>query len=95
MGGRYQTINDSSNKHLIATPEDYALIFESHKAGQKVYEDLIARFGRVPSNSEGIDRVLDQFEFSGRRKVIEFITLRINQANGAISDEDIEISVDG
>lgn len=71
----------------IATPDDYKLIFEDHKVGQRIFEDLIQRFGRVPAKSEGIDRVLDQFEYAGRRRVIEFITLRINQSNGVQDDE--------
>jgi len=64
------------------SPEDYKAIFEDHKTGAKILDELIARFGVLPSNSNGIDRVLNQFEYSGQRKVIEFIALRINQANG-------------
>lgn len=79
----------------IATPEDYAAIFEHHKTGQRVFEDLLQRFGRVPEKSEGIDRILDQFQYAGQRKVIEFIALKINQANGADTNEHPEISVDG
>ncbi len=74
-------------KPLDATPEDYQLIFEVHKTGQRIFEDLIQRFGRVPGKAEGIDRVLDQFEYAGQRKVIEYITLRINQANGVDNDD--------
>ncbi len=65
-----------------ATPKDYELIFEDNKTGQKIYDDLVARFGKIPDKSNGIDRVLDQFQYAGQRKVIEFITMRINQANG-------------
>lgn len=79
---------------MAATPDDYALIFEQHKVGQRVFEDLLQRFGRVPDKSAGIDRILDQFQYAGQRKVIEFITLRINQANGAETDEHPQVSVD-
>lgn len=72
------------------TPAEYAEIFQDHKVGQRIFEDLILRFGRVPAKSQGIDRVLDQFQYAGRREVIEFITLRINQSNG-VPDEDNSI----
>lgn len=81
------TENNSQQPPLLATPEDYSLIFESSRIGQKIYADLLARFGRIPSNSSGIDRILDQFQYAGQRKVIEFITLRINQANGVQENE--------
>lgn len=72
------------------TPEDYKAIFEDHRVGAQIFDELIQIFGRVPSPSEGIDRVLDQFEFAGRRRVIEFITAKINRANGVGDDEPIE-----
>lgn len=65
-----------------ATPEDYKLIFEDHRVGQKIFEDLLLRFGRLPAKEGGIDRVLNQFEYSGQRRVIDHIALRIDQANG-------------
>ena len=67
---------------IEVTPQEYALIFDTHRSGQKIYEDLINRFGRLPNHSRGIDRVLDQAEYNGRRAVLEFIATRINQANG-------------
>lgn len=66
----------------IATPSDYQLIFEEHKIGNKVYEDLVSRFARTGSRGEGLDKVINTFEAIGAMKVIEYITLRINQANG-------------
>lgn len=77
-----------------ATPEDYKLIFEDHRVGRLIYDDLINRFGAMPAKQGGLDRILDQFEYSGKRRVIEFITLRINQANGVKDDEMVEIPVD-
>lgn len=76
------------------TPEDYALIFESNKAGARILDELVVRFGAIPSKSNGIDRVLDQFQYAGQRRVIEFIVSRINQANGVNDDEIIPVDVD-
>lgn len=79
----------------LATPDDYALIFEQHTVGQKVLQDLIYRFGRTGSSNQGIDRVLDTFERQGSRKVLDHIVLKINQSNGVknYADDDIEVSV--
>jgi hypothetical protein len=73
----------------IATPEDYKLIFEDNKVGQKVFEDLLLRFGRLPAKEGGLDRVLNQFEYSGQRRVIDHIALRIDQANGVRTQGEI------
>lgn len=77
---------EDQQSELIATPDDYATIFSDNKVGQKIYEDLMKRFGAMRSKSTGIDRVLDQQEYWGARKILEFITLRINQANGVQDD---------
>lgn len=66
----------------IATPDDYRLIFEQNKVGQKIFEDLLSRFGRLPPKDGGLDRILNQFEYSGQRRVIDHIALRIDQSNG-------------
>ncbi len=73
-------------QQMTATAADYGLIFEDNPHGATIFEDLIQRSGRVPPSSGGIDRVLNQFEYAGQRKVIEFITLRINQSNGVKED---------
>jgi hypothetical protein len=81
-------VSDQGNKpHAIADPNDYHDVFEVHRAGQKIYEDLITRFGARPKNSSGIDRILDNAEYQGQRAVIEFITMRINQYHGVPDDE--------
>ena len=85
--------NESGDEQtLIASPQDYADIFETHRTGQKIYEDLVARFGMVRNQGDGIDRILNTFEYQGQRKVIEFITRRINQANG-VDDNDQSIEI--
>lgn len=73
------------------TPDEYALIFEDNKTGAKILDDLVKRFGRIPSRNNGIDRVLDQFEYAGQRKVIEYIVLKINQSHGVDRDSVIEV----
>ncbi|MDX1497051.1 MAG: hypothetical protein R3352_05820 [Salinisphaeraceae bacterium] len=78
-----------------ATPEDYALIFEQHRVGQKILDDLVARFGRRKgAGKDGISRVLDTFEYEGQRQVLDFICSRINEANGVDDNADIEASFD-
>jgi hypothetical protein len=72
-----------------ATPEDYKMIFEEHRVGQKVFEDLLLRFGSLPVKDGGIDRILNQFEYSGQRRVIDHIALRIDQANGVRTQGEI------
>lgn len=74
------------------TPEEFKLIFEDNRIGAKIFDELVLRFGRRPSKGSGIDRVLDQAEYNGRREVIEFITLRINQANG-VNDGDSSFEI--
>jgi len=78
-----------------ASPDDYKAIFEDHVLGQKIFEDLLLRFGALPPKEGGLDRVLNQFEYSGQRRVIDFIALRIDQANGLRSQgETIELKSD-
>lgn len=76
-------------KDQVATPEEYKQIFEDNRIGQKVFEDLILRFGSLPAKSGGIDRVLNHFEYSGQRRVIDHIALRIDQANGVRTQGEI------
>lgn len=78
-----------------ATPEDYALIFEQHRVGQKILDDLITRFARRGGNkTDGISRVLDTFEYQGQRNIIDFIALRIEQSNVGNNDEHTQVSID-
>lgn len=74
------------------TPDDYALIFETNKVGAAILEDLIQRFART-GNATGLDRICDTFEERGRRQVLDFIALRINQANG-VEPADSEVTTD-
>lgn len=80
----------------LATPEDFALVFESHRSGQKVLQYLIERYGSTRTRSSGIDRILDTMEKKGSREVLDHIILQINKANGEQdhADQDITVSVD-
>ena len=71
------------------TPQDYALIFDDHRIGAAILEDLILRFTK-PIKSTGIDRVLDSAVVQGRREVLDFILMRINQSNGVKDDENTD-----
>lgn len=64
------------------TPEDYKMVFEDHRVGAALLEDLTRRFARPAVVSGGIDAVLQTYQRDGMRRVIEFIISRINQANG-------------
>lgn len=64
------------------TPADYALIFEDHRVGAAIFEDLVQRFARGAVTSGGIDAVLQTYQHAGMRKVLDYITLRINQTHG-------------
>jgi len=68
------------------TPQDYADLFEVDRRGAHILEDLIQRFGRQPSKSSGIDRILDTHEFIGRRQILDFVVSQINRANGVQED---------
>lgn len=64
------------------TPADYKLIFEDNRVGSAVLEDLIQRFARDQVTTGGIDAVLRTYEHGGMRKVLDYITIQINRANG-------------
>ena len=73
-------------RKALATPDDYKAVFEDSKIGALVLEDLINKFGWIPSReTDGINRVLNQFEFAGSQKVLDSIAIQINIANGVIS----------
>jgi hypothetical protein len=79
----------------IATPDDYALIFEVNRTGQKVLDDLIKRFAnKQRKGNEGINRILDTFEYQGQRNVLDFIVNQINKANGVNDDSEINVELD-
>lgn len=72
------------------TPSDYALIFESHKVGAAVLEELIAKYGGNPYVKGGQEADRQTAFNAGKLEVINFILRRLNQANGVSDDEPIE-----
>lgn len=68
------------------TPQDYADLFEVDRRGQRILEDLIARFIRPPVTDGGIDAVLKTYERLGQRKPLDYIMNQINRANGVAAD---------
>lgn len=64
------------------SPSDYKLIFEDHRVGAALLEDLTQRFARPQVVKGGIDAVLETYERGGMRKVLEHIITQINRANG-------------
>lgn len=76
-----------ANAEQRPTPQDYADLFDVDKRGARILEDLVRRFYRPPSKSNGIDRILDAHEFIGRRQVLDFIANQISRANGVPEDQ--------
>lgn len=70
------------------TPADYKLIFEDHKVGAAILEQLIQIFARPAVVQGGIDAVLQTYHRDGSRRVMEHIAAQINRANGVdVNDE--------
>lgn len=74
----------------IVTPEMYAQVFGPGTAGEKVLEDLIAKFVRPPVYEGGIDGVRKSDARAGQRRPLDYIMLKINQAAGVASASDEE-----
>lgn len=67
----------------IATPEDYVATFESFKHGQKVIEDLVARFhDRSIYVAGGLEAQRETERRAAQKDVITFILRRIGQIKG-------------
>lgn len=71
-----------------APPEAYARVFENHAEGRLILEDLTARFGGGIYVKGGLEGDRQTCFNAGRRSVLDFILGRINQANGAETDEE-------
>lgn len=69
-------------------PEVYARVFENHAEGRMILEDLTARFGGGIYVKGGLEGDRQTCFNAGRRSVLDFILGRINQANGAETDEE-------
>jgi len=70
-------------------PQEYLELFETDRRGARILEDLIQRFVRPSVSKGGIDAVIQTYERGGQRKVIDFIAMQINRANGVqVNDEE-------
>lgn len=74
---------------LIATPEDYRQTFEGFRPGQKVLEDLVARFHDraiwMPGGAEGARETERR---AAQKEVVGFILRKIGQINEESGDAD-------
>jgi hypothetical protein len=71
----------------LASPEDYANLFESTPRGKLVFDSLIRRFNRPPCYEGGIDGIRKSDFRAGARAVIDFIVNQINRNNGVAEAE--------
>jgi hypothetical protein len=70
-----------------ADAEAYQRVFEGHREGALVLEDLIARFGGALFVKGGEEGRRETDYRLGRRSVLDFILAQINHANGAPPEE--------
>jgi hypothetical protein len=75
---------------MPVAPAEYALIFEDHKIGAAILEELIARFGGNPYVPGALEAQRETDYRAGRKAVVDFIVLRINQAAGHEAVTDLE-----
>lgn len=61
------------------TPDDYRLIFQDHRVGKKILEELEKRFRQPPVTDGGIDAVLKTYTRMGEANVIAFIQSMIER----------------
>lgn len=71
-------------------PTFYRDVFELDPRGAQVLEELIAIFGGNPYVKGGVEGARQTDFNAGRNAPIHYILNRINQANGATEDNEIE-----
>ncbi|WP_338615537.1 hypothetical protein [Pigmentiphaga sp. CHJ604] len=69
------------NQAPLLPAEDYRALFEHTPLGAEILAELERKFSLKPVTTGGIDAVLETYLRMGQRSVIDFIALRINQAN--------------
>lgn len=76
------------------TPQELAAlyhdVFDEDKRGAAILEDLVRRFTRPPVTEGGIDAVLKTYERMGMRRVVEYIVMQVNRANGVPTQQEDE-----
>lgn len=63
-------------------PAVYARVFEGHREGIQILEELARIFARPAVLKGGIDAIIQTYHHNGQRSVVEFIVNKINTANG-------------
>jgi hypothetical protein len=69
-------------------PAMYVRVFEQHREGDLILQELSQVFARRAQLKGGIDAVLQTYHSDGQRSVVEWILNRINMANGAEPNAD-------
>lgn len=69
-------------KPADATALMYLELFEQHPTGRIVLDDLLKRYTQSAVTDGGIDAVLKTYQRMGQRRVLDFIVMQINRANG-------------
>lgn len=72
------------------TPADYKLVFEDHKVGAAILEDLIRLYTKDAVTDGGIDAVLKTYMRMGQRAPLDHIVKQINRANNVPVEEEPE-----
>ncbi len=70
-------------------PEVYARVFENTPEGEKVLDELVARFGKNPYVKGGQEADRQTAFNSGALEVVNYILRRITQAHDGATDERI------
>lgn len=74
----------------VASPADFANLFESTPRGKLVFDTLLRRFNRPPTYEGGIDGIRKSDYRAGARAVIDHIVNQINRNSGIQDTEESE-----
>jgi hypothetical protein len=78
-----------SEQRRLAEPEDYVATFQTFKHGEKVLEDLTARFhDRRIYQAGGLDAARETERRAAQKEVMEFIFRMIGMTPEANQNED-------
>lgn len=79
----------ASEQRQIATAEDYVATFEGFKPGQKVLEDLMAKFhDRATWAPGGVEGARETERRAAQKDVVGYILRRLGQTIGGESNAD-------
>lgn len=72
------------------TPADYQAIFENHRVGAAIFEELVSLFGGNPYVKGGLEAQRETDARAGARRPIDYIVRQLNAANGHETVTDIQ-----